>query len=135
MNQDVKCEIDGLDDIEQLLEIVLPNQAKGAVRTAGRKAGKIWQDAVEETAPRDTGFLADNINISIHVGSGDSDSTGDIEVIVSPTKDAFYALFQEFGTRNQPARPFVQPAYEEKKEEVLTEFTIQLLNQLQKLAK
>jgi HK97 gp10 family phage protein len=135
MANDVSCSIEGLDGIEELLQIVYPAQAKTAVRTAGRKAGKIWQEAVEEKAPRDTGFLADHINVSTQAGEGDDNSTGSIAVVVAPARQAFYAMFQEFGTKNQPAKPFVQPAYEEHKEEALEVFANELLKALDKLAK
>lgn len=31
---------------------------------------------------------------------------------VGPTKSAFYGLFQEFGTRNHPPKPFMRPAWD-----------------------
>jgi HK97 gp10 family phage protein len=135
MSDDVSCTLDGLDDLEELLQIVAPDQAKKAVRASARKAGQIWQDAIEAKAPVDKGFLKDHIKVSTVLGQGDDDSTGSVTVVVGPTKDAFYALFSEFGTRNEPAKPFVQPAYEEKKDEVLSEFATQLLKALTKLGK
>lgn len=135
MSDDFSSSIDGLDGLEELLEIVVPKQAKAAVRKAGRKAGQIWQDAVEEAAPRRSGFLADHIKVSTQIGEGDDDSTGSIAVIVAPTKQAYYGLFAEFGTKHEAARPFVQPAYEEHKEEVLQVFSNELLQALQALAK
>jgi HK97 gp10 family phage protein len=135
MSDDVSCELEGLDDLEALLQIVAPKQAKAAIRKAGRKAGLIWQEAVEENAPRETGKLADSIKVTTRVGEGDDDSTGSITVVVAPTKEVFYAMFQEFGTAHQHAKPFVGPAYEGHKEEVIQTFSTEVLNALTNLAK
>jgi len=45
-----------------------------------------------------------------------------LELHVGPEKAAFYALFLEFGTEFQAAQPFMRPAFEEHKDEVLAAF-------------
>lgn len=42
------------------------------------------------------------------------------------TSDAYYWRFVEFGTEKMPARPFLRPAFENKKRDVVDEFDIQL---------
>ncbi len=41
-------------------------------------------------------------------------------VRVGPRLDAFYGLFQEIGTAHHVAQPFLEPAFEETKDEVLS---------------
>jgi HK97 gp10 family phage protein len=132
---DFECRIDGLDRLEQVLEQLAPREAKLALRRAAKAGMKIVQEAIEEHAPRDTGHLAESINIGSEVGGGDGDdATGSIAVKVGPAGDAYYALFQEFGTRFQQAQPFMTPAYEENKDAVIETCVTELQTQLNNLA-
>jgi HK97 gp10 family phage protein len=70
----------------------------------------VVQQAASERAPRDTGKLAENIVIS------DIKEGGTVDI--GPDRDRFYGLFLEFGTSKMSARPFLQPAFEENKEQV-----------------
>ena len=132
---DVSCEITGLDELEKMLKELAPKAAKTALRRAVREGMKIFQAAAEEKAPRDTGALADNINIKTKAGGGDGDDTsGSIEAVAGPGKKQFYGLFQEYGTRFQKAQPFMTPAYEENKDAVLETFVSDLRDEIEKLA-
>lgn len=59
---------------------------------------------VRAMAPRDTGRLQSSIT-SVTRGLNGS---------VSVQGDAYYWRFQEYGTSNRPARPFIRPATEEE---------------------
>src|SRR5690606_13750740 len=72
-------------------------------------AEPIREDAVRR-APRRTGFLAGHIITEPVKGRTD-------QVVIGPTKDAFYGLFQELGTSHHRAQPFLRPALEAKKDE------------------
>jgi HK97 gp10 family phage protein len=134
MSEDVTCTIDGLDELEQKLNELAPAAAKRAVRRSVREGLKVFQTAIEEKAPRDTGHLAESINIGTKTTGGDGeDTTGGILGVVGPAKDAFYALFQEFGTKHQHAQPFITPAYEENKDVVLQVFRNTLNEELEGL--
>lgn len=135
MSEEFTAHVEGLDELERMLEELTPKAAKAAVRRAALKAGEIWQEAIEERAPRRTGFLSEHITIKTKTTGGDDDSTGGITVLVGPEKSAFYAMFQEFGTKHQPAKPFIGPAYEEKKDEVLETFEKELQATLERLHK
>jgi HK97 gp10 family phage protein len=115
---DITAKVSGVEE----LQVALDKKAKQAVRTYIRRAAKdaadIWVKAIEENAPRDTGFLAEHIAVITRF----RDSNTRLEMQVGPVKEAFYALFQEFGTKFQEAQPFMRPAYEEHKEEVLAAF-------------
>lgn len=92
-----------LEALEKGIPLALPDAvAEGAV---------ILRDEVKARAPRDRGDLADSI--------------GDEAVEQTPNSathavfvGAFYARFQEYGTRHHAARPFMRPAADTKRQEV-----------------
>jgi HK97 gp10 family phage protein len=132
---DVNCSVTGLDELERMLNDLAPKAAKTAMRRAVRDGMEIFQAAAEGKAPRASGELADNINIKTTAGGGDGDTTtGSIEAIVGPGKQQYYGLFQEYGTRYQPAQPFMTPAYEENKDKVLETFVSDLKDEIEGLA-
>jgi HK97 gp10 family phage protein len=139
----VKVEILGLPELEKTLTDEGPKMAKRWLRQMERKAGKIWQEEIEARAPKgETGFLADNIKIKTHYERSDQEMV----MQVGPTSEAYYGLFQEFGTRDvegtdkngkhfhhpaQAAQPFMRPAYESKKDEVLEAFVSEARDRLE----
>lgn len=72
-----------------------------------RKGAEVIQAQQELTAPRDTGFLADEILIRI---DGANSSAAEVVAKIGPSQKAFYGLFQEFGTAFHPAQPFIEPS-------------------------
>lgn len=69
--------------------------------------GKIGEQVAQQAAdaaPKRSGEGAASIRAEV-----DADSEGAV-VRVSWDQDHFYMLFQEIGTRYQPARPFLRPA-------------------------
>lgn len=150
MANDVKCEIDGLDDLETLLKQLAPREAKTAMRRSERKAATIWQAEIERLAPKASDFMSEHIAIRSSAGAGNDDSsTGSITVIVGPTNDLYpleggrkknrnaaqAARYAEFGTIHEAARPFISVAYENKKEEVVSTFQQELGAAIDKLTR
>jgi HK97 gp10 family phage protein len=145
---DVTCTVEGLDDLERLLKQLAPAQAKLALRRAEKKAAAVFQDEIERLAPKDTGFLEEHITIRSKVGAGNESGTGSVTVTVGPSKEMYpqgnrknnrdaaeIARFAEFGTIHEAARPFIGPAFENKKEEVLDTFKTELSAAIEKLTK
>lgn len=160
MSDDVTAEIEGLEDLEQMLEQQTPRAARTAVRRATRAGGEIFQLEIEARAPRLTGFLASEIVIKSRASGvdDDSDATGAIVVRVGadpkaaqlvggqregktltfkndPHYAGLEALFAEFGTKHESARPFMRPSFEAKKDEVLETFQTELRAELENLRK
>ena len=86
------------------LEAIGLKRQRGATRYGGRQ--------------REYGVIAQNIRISTSVDSSGYGGTA----AVSPSKRAFWAKFLEFRTKHAPAYPFIRPAFESRKEDVLEEF-------------
>ncbi|QPA31625.1 HK97-gp10 family putative phage morphogenesis protein [Thermaerobacillus caldiproteolyticus] len=102
-------ELHGMQELLRQLEQV-GSEAERVKKDALLAGAEVVQQAASEKAPRDTGKLAENIVIS--------DIKEDGTVDIGPDRDRFYGLFLEFGTSKMAARPFLQPAFEENKEQV-----------------
>ncbi len=105
------------------------NLAIEEVRKAMEKAAADMVRQMQAVAPRDQGNLAASIGWtwgdapkgSMSVGRVQSGGSAgrafnDLTITIyaggnSEAGDAFYARFQEFGTRNMPANPFFFPVY------------------------
>jgi HK97 gp10 family phage protein len=152
MQDGVIANITGLDELEEQLKELLPNQAKTAIRRAARAAGEIVMVQAEANAPELTGFLAHHIDETART------KEHTIVVKIGPAKDAGYfrggqgaehhltfegkphmadqyARFAELGTVHQPATPFLGPALEEKADDVINVFVTELQDQIDKAKK
>jgi HK97 gp10 family phage protein len=103
---------EGMDDLERKFESLGAVAQRAVLGKAIRAAGAIVRDEAERRAPRDTGDLAENMTMRIK----DADISS-VSIDVGPGKDQFYGFFHEFGTAHQAARPFLSPAFEDKKVE------------------
>lgn len=127
---EIKVTIIGFKELEQKLRNEPKNVARNTLRRAAKDASEIWENAIAERAPQLTGFLKSQITMSSKTRGGDE---GYVQVMVGPSKKAYYGIFQEFGTRLQPARPFMRPAFEQTKDEVLEKFKSDLTEELNAL--
>jgi HK97 gp10 family phage protein len=125
-----KVVVSGLDGLEQKLRDEPKKVAVKVLRKAAKDAAEIWVPAIEALAPELTGFLKSEI---VEASKSKSGSEGGIQVLVGPSKRAYYATFREFGTRYQAARPFVRPAFEATKDQVLAAFVEDLQQGLEDL--
>lgn len=101
--------LEGMPELLRQLER-LGAEAEQVKKDTLLAGAEVVQQAASEKAPRDTGKLAENIVIS--------DIKEDGTVDIGPDRDRFYGLFLEFGTTKMSARPFLQPAFEENKDQV-----------------
>jgi HK97 gp10 family phage protein len=125
-----KVTIEGLDQLELKLRDETKKLATRVLRRAGREGASVWVKAIEERAPELTGFLKTHIEMASKTTGGDE---GKLTVFVGPDKPAYYGSFQEFGTRYQPANPFMRPAFEQTKDQVLDVFVTDLKEELDSL--
>ena len=58
------------------------------------------QEAAEESAPSYVGFLEESIVQKASFGSDDDAGTTTLTIDIGPTKQAFWGMFQEFGTQD-----------------------------------
>lgn len=152
MAGEITCKVEGLEELEKMLTQLAPKEARLALRRASREAAALWQEEMIATAPRDTGFTSEHIRIKARTGAGD-ETSGKIIVSVGPDPQAkraiqsvrgkqlkrpykyayVAALFAEFGSRHETARPFIAPAFEASAGEALDVLAESLWNGLQEL--
>ena len=98
----------------------IPDVAVDAARLAMEEGAQEIVDAMKKAAPVQTGDLRDSIGWTwgevpagsfmideIRSGKNKGDQYATLRIkIYAGNREAFYARFQEFGTRSQPAQPF-----------------------------
>lgn len=101
----------------------LDRETQKEVTDAVQYAGKRLAQEIGRAAPRKTGRMARAVR---HVSArGGMVSWVGYRKLAPSFRDAwrrggFVALFQEFGTRNMPAQPFVRPTYRKQLPWILT---------------
>lgn len=103
--------ITGVKAIDRRLRRLEPKVQRKYVRAAMRRAMKPVKAQVEIEAPRETGFLSQQVKIrarkgrrgtlGINVQIGENDFQG----------DTYYAAFQELGTQYMDAKDFMGRSY------------------------
>lgn len=105
----------GMDKLDaKLKKMTFTVRQKMLTKAAKAGAELIRADAASR-APRDSGKLSENMVITVA-----RESTADTVLLkIGPSRDAFYGRFQEWGTINASQQPFLDPAFEARKEEAL----------------
>lgn len=163
-DDDITVEIEGLDELEEIITRQTPKAAKRALRRASRAAGEIFKKGIEDELratdhPYATGFLETKIEVkSRAVGGDDDETTGAIVVKVGPNPKAaqlvggkqsgenvtfkaephyagLEAVLLEFGSKHQEAKPFARPAFENNKDKALDTFVEAVQDEIERLKK
>lgn len=114
MNQVVQ--VQGFRELEKLLKELGKEPARRALRSAVRAGANVIKSEallavpVGSEAPHPKyGRLKDNLKVVLA-----KTGAAPVEYSVSVGR-AFWGMFQEFGTRFQPARPWLRPAFDHAK--------------------
>lgn len=120
----------GLRRLKRQLTVEVPGAVKAAARKALRAGANELVDEMRRLVPVDQGDLRDSISWTFGdapAGTLAIDSFGgnsDLRVtIYAGGGDAYYAFFQEFGTRFQPGTPFFFPSYRKLRRRVRSRIT------------
>jgi len=108
--------LQGLEELERKLDALeLTLQRKLLLQAA--KAGA---ELVREEAARNVAFGTGRSSREQIISAVASESNAKEAVVrVGPSKDAFYDLFLEIGTAHQAPQPYLEPAYDARKDEAL----------------
>lgn len=108
-----RIRVDGLSELVIAIKNQ-PDEVKKLLEGIILEATQIIQTEIEARAPRDTGLLAAEGFIT-KAGYKNKNSVNAV-VTISDRKFE-YAFYQEFGvaSHNQPARPFIRPAFDKKR--------------------
>ena len=107
----------------------IPDVAREAAAAAMEEGAQEIVDAMKMAAPFKSGDLRDSIGWTwgevpagsfmideIRSGKNKGDQYATLRIkIYAGNRDAFYARFQEFGTRSQPAQPFFLPTWRKER--------------------
>ena len=109
----MRFEFEGIDELIQQLERTGSNMSDSKA-DALEAGAEVLQKATQERAPVravNGGTLKANIEISDIDGE-------DIYVFVDQQGIAYYGYFQEFGTSNMTAQPFMAPAFNHSRSQI-----------------
>lgn len=121
--------IEGLDAFKAQLDRLDFGKRQEVLEKSGLEIVEPLRRQASLNAPRDTGFLAENIFAVIEKKSTSIDS---LTVLVGPGKKAFYGIFQEYGTAHHPAQEFLGPALEDTADEIQDNFGDVLQREIEK---
>lgn len=124
--------VEGLRDLGAALQELGADVARRVVFAAALSAAQVVRKEASQRAPRSAaphrvgrgGPVVQPGNLAKGIATKRlkrSAGKAEYEVRWKAKKkgDPFYGLFQEFGTANQPAQPFMRPAFEATKEQAL----------------
>ena len=105
-------QLKGARELYEALSEMEPRLAKKVLRTALRNAARPILAAAKANAPYQTGATRSQLKLRAM-----KRKKGRVGVIVQTGEgaykgDVFYASFAEWGTRHQPAKPFMRPAFD-----------------------
>lgn len=100
----------------------IDNLAQKQINAAARAGAKFIQRKAKEKAPvsadgshgRSKGFLKKSIKIKAEK----SKTKGKKAYSIGIRGDAYYGVFQEYGSKKNPAKPFLRPALDENRDEL-----------------
>ncbi len=161
MSDAVKVSVRGLKELDAKLAALGKRTARAASKRVLKKAGQVIADDAQSRAPVDTGNL--KLSIAVYTKKPKGHDPGKrafhaamkggatraearaalraaqgaapfAEVFIGPLARVRYAMWQEFGTENQPARPFMRPAFDSKAKRALVIVRRDLGGEIEKTA-
>ena len=144
----IRTRIEGAAELDRVLKRLPKAIGERVLANAVRAGAKIIRDEARAKAPvrvggnlirlgkrsskgRLPGFLRSQI-ITAKARKGTSSDS--VTIHVGPSTKAFYGLFQEFGTRNHPAKPFLRPAFDGNVEKAIKGIGVKLGKDIEKAA-
>ncbi len=141
----VRVRVTGLRELERdLNKIDKAVAARTPARNALKKGGQILADTASRMAPDDPETGGNDLRNSIVVSTRTSRGTRkllagagmlskrQVNVFVGPTTKIFYAHFMEFGTYKDAAQPYMRPAWDATRMDVLDKIVDELRVQVKK---
>lgn len=136
----MKVKLTGFRELERALAEELPKAtARNVLRRTAIGAMDRLKSRAQQLAPVGDGTLRDSITTKQakakrSKGSVKFDRSSGVEVLTGPTgrEEGGYAAFQEFGTVNMPANPYMRPAADAEGQAVVEQVRDELAAQIEK---
>ena len=132
----VTVKVEGLKQIQDALHDLPKATAKNIMRRVLKSRAQPIADTATKLAPVDTGYLQRSIAVSTKLSraarKGHKKLSKDgVEVYVGPS-GAPRSIMQEFGTIDHPPHPYLRPAWDAHKDELLTNIGKDMWNEIDK---
>ena len=130
MTGTIALKVEGIADLQEKFALLKAGTQKAVLRRALREAGEVVRAEAERLAPYDNAsegpHLKDNIIARVRI-------TGEVqEATVGFDKKVYHGQFQELGTKDHPAQPFLRPALDAKQGEAIERVADVLMEQVDK---
>lgn len=106
--------VSGIDELKAALDELPRSTGKAVAKCILLKRGQTIAERARERVRVRSGRARRNIRVTLLKGAGQASKTA----VMIGTR-LFYARFLEFGTVHQPPHPFLRPALDETRQQVL----------------
>jgi HK97 gp10 family phage protein len=107
---------DGISDLLKDLESLENKVRNKVIKQAQKESLKPLAEAIKQAAP----FLTGELQQSVKIKTGPRKKGYIVTVVSISTKDEnVHTAYQEFGTRQEPAKPFIRPTVKALKSQVV----------------
>lgn len=111
--------VEGVAQFRRKLMVTLPKRVEAATRAAMEKGAEELVAMMKRLVPIDSGDLQMSISWTwgeapegaAVIAESEPDSRGLKITVYAGSREAFYARWQEFGTKDMPANPFFFPSW------------------------
>jgi len=115
----------GAPELQAQFKLLPLKVQKKLLRQGMRKSGKLVRDEARRLVPVDSGALKKSLKVRAAPGKRGSFGirimTGErSELGIDPDASGYYPASVEFGSRTQPAQPYLRAAADAKREEVFS---------------
>lgn len=122
MAKGFKVKVEGLKELERALQQLPKANAKAVLRRTMKEAGEPVAKTARALAPEEMGYLRESIDVSTKLSGRQAKlhkKESPVEMFIGPGPDPA-AHLQEFGSGpGHQAQPFLRPAWDQHKAEVL----------------
>ncbi|HEX7119398.1 MAG TPA: HK97-gp10 family putative phage morphogenesis protein [Longimicrobiales bacterium] len=102
----------GFEELNEALRSVGDRATGKILRNAAEKGAEVIRDEAKRLAPKDTGALAEGIDVEVH-----RTQQGRAQFNIAPARKEWYGRLIELGTEKMAAQPFLRPALDAKADE------------------
>lgn len=114
--------VTGNAELDKKLDALPGLLARRVVRQALRRSASIVRDRAARYAPVRTGALRRSVKIKAWSRAGVDSAMIVVPRKIKDSKKVFYARMVEYGTSKTPAQPYMRPAMEASRSEMLQVF-------------
>jgi len=103
--------LEGAEELNQALRSISDRAGGHLLKEAAEAGAEVIRAEAQAQAPKDTGLLSQSLTDEpkrLQVGRAQID--------IGPGKEAWYGQLLEKGTSKMPAKPFLRPAFDAKKD-------------------